>query len=1476
MSAFGVLTALLALCSAASSAAPRNYLPSGGFETAAFDAAGRPRVPGWRLQGEGAGLDSKVVHAGRYAARIVVSDLARLKTQWQLWQTSPPAPAPQGLVRLSAWVKTKNVTQGRLAAHACRGYLSLFDAKGKQIKVVPLFTETGSSEWRRVEKTFRMPARAEKMTFTFILRHCRGAAWLDDVRLEKVDAATADEAAELRRLHVGSGAAQRSERPLGWSSQGQADWARGVAHSGERSLHIRLKKWDPSHRWHLWRSDRIDCPRGALTFRAWARVARVVPGSAPSHRARCYLSFYDARGKNIGSKDLFALAGTSGWRRYQTRVTPPRRAKTMEVIALLYGCAGEMWVDDFALVDAAGRNLALNPGVEKPLGRVRLVVQNVELSKTFEPTRETFPASATNVRIRADGNFTREGRPVFLLGAVQSGMGYPWLCKTLGIDFCVINSTGSPAATADFRLRGDVMRVTFKDPPYLPTEVRELLVNGLLPYISLHETGWRTDPLRGLRPDLMATGGHYFSYSDCLPEGRNLRAQLRKSILKTTRRYPIFVYELFNEVHYMSNARPNVQRFRRRMARRYGSIAAANRAWGARFRSFDDVEPPYQPDARYKMTWHRGWSENLWFDWVKFNEDRFAEICLAQRRLVKACDPKPHTFITVQSYFTGELDAMGAHPRKKTRAEDVYGHEMYMILTPQLPGAENWDEVCRALRFCLCADLVAAAAPAKPILNEEAGVMPGRPRPGPALVLFDAAGRWRFAEDNADRGESAGFWKSDFDDSRWGFIRVPGMWGPQGHRACSIGWYRRTFELPPYDGRIWLNGYELTDDATLWLNGRRVHRTKRWNEQFSIDVTRFAKPGARNTLAIKIVNKYFEAGMYYGGIRRYLRFSKVSTKPTPLTAGQMRLYLWESVLHGLSGAVFFNLFAHEAAGREFDPRVLRRDAVRAIPAVKNEINALADVVLPRPRRRANVALYYSYASSRGRVPENAADWLRGRVAPELARVYAALTFARVPFDVIDRYTVESGGLKRYRAVVAAAAPRIPRAAFDALTQWTRAGGRLLVGPGCFVVNDDDHAALDAGKLLNLPGAAALDTTLPLEALTRRVARFAAAVSPGGLRVAGGRGGFLPVEAHALGRGRRRVWYLCYWGGGAVRVRVRPPEGDAFPPPGRWRAAVSAAPGAAFQPLSPQPVPAARIREGFTLTLRSQAPALVLIEPDDAPAVRPPAASPRLRRFWRPSPPAAKKILISCLGRYVTRDKIPTAQLFLEANGFQVDAARGALGDTVELVEPGRTARLADYDVLCILSGTTRPYSAAEREAVRRFVEQGGGLLAAGNFYRNPHGHFTNSRLNVLLRPFGVAVNNDSVVDDEANTQGFARFPVFSDFAGHPLTRGVRRWVSHGSATLKAGPGARVIARSGRGAARVIGRYESVREGGLPVIACRAFGKGRVAVMGDAGWLLPDWLARGDNARLLWNLVNWLCGQDEWPAPRRGGITAESP
>ena len=104
------------------------------------------------------------------------------------------------------------------------------------------------------------------------------------------------------------------------------------------------------------------------------------------------------------------------------------------------------------------------------------------------------------------------------------------------------------------------------------------------------------------------------------------------------------------------------------------------------------------------------------------------------------------------------------------------------------------------------------------------------------------------------------------------------------------------------------------------------------------------------------------------------------------------------------------------------------------------------------------------------------------------------------------------------------------------------------------------------------------------------------------------------------------------------------------------------------------------------------------------------------------------------------------KLFDEGSGYNYGRIYRYLEqfyDMSRLLEDGRIddATLAEYDVLIIKTPTVR-YQSAEVEAVRRFVERGGGLLLIGE-----HTNFGRSStiINDIIRPLGFVYRDDLVL-----------------------------------------------------------------------------------------------------------------------------------
>ncbi len=135
------------------------------------------------------------------------------------------------------------------------------------------------------------------------------------------------------------------------------------------------------------------------------------------------------------------------------------------------------------------------------------------------------------------------------------------------------------------------------------------------------------------------------------------------------------------------------------------------------------------------------------------------------------------------------------------------------------------------------------------------------PQHGGDRIRIDLNGLWEFRRDPDGQGKEAGWHMGhgDFRDQ----VRIPGAPQAQGHgepnevqRSFFMEpfWLKRTFGLPEYDSeqRVWLRLGCVFPAAEVYLNGSYVGYTQSSRTQQRIDVTRFARPGTENLLAVKV------------------------------------------------------------------------------------------------------------------------------------------------------------------------------------------------------------------------------------------------------------------------------------------------------------------------------------------------------------------------------------------------------------------------------------------------------------------------------------------------------------------------------------------------------------------------------------------------------------------------------------------------
>jgi beta-galactosidase len=190
-------------------------------------------------------------------------------------------------------------------------------------------------------------------------------------------------------------------------------------------------------------------------------------------------------------------------------------------------------------------------------------------------------------------------------------------------------------------------------------------------------------------------------------------------------------------------------------------------------------------------------------------------------------------------------------------------------------------------------------------------------------LLFDFG--WKFFQGNGDdprrdlgfgmgQGDFAKagefeFSTAKFDDSKWRSLNLPHDWAvelpfvwddeqrdhgykPLGRRypETSVGWYRRTFDLPKEDlgRRIVVEFDGAFRSALVFLNGYFIGRNDNGYAPFSFDLTDYVNYGGKNFLVVRMDASFGDGWFYEGaGIYRHVWL----TKTDALHLGQ-----WESAV----------------------------------------------------------------------------------------------------------------------------------------------------------------------------------------------------------------------------------------------------------------------------------------------------------------------------------------------------------------------------------------------------------------------------------------------------------------------------------------------------------------------------------------------------------------------------------------------------
>jgi beta-glucuronidase len=124
---------------------------------------------------------------------------------------------------------------------------------------------------------------------------------------------------------------------------------------------------------------------------------------------------------------------------------------------------------------------------------------------------------------------------------------------------------------------------------------------------------------------------------------------------------------------------------------------------------------------------------------------------------------------------------------------------------------------------------------------------------------IDLGGAWCFAVDPVQRGEANGWHRPGLVVRDWAEVQTPHCWtvDPR-YPYVGTAWYRRTFSLPPgaanQHARVVFE--RVFYRTKVWINGQPAGEHEGGYTPFEVDATAWLRPGAENTIAVRVDNAW--------------------------------------------------------------------------------------------------------------------------------------------------------------------------------------------------------------------------------------------------------------------------------------------------------------------------------------------------------------------------------------------------------------------------------------------------------------------------------------------------------------------------------------------------------------------------------------------------------------------------------------------
>jgi hypothetical protein len=1235
-----------------------------------------------------------------------------------------------------------------------------------------------------------------------------------------------------------------------------------------------------------------------------------------------YRSFKDARtGKEmVATRTLKSDEWTTCNYSFDLPAECAGKNLAVRIYFLLFGGHPFLQLDDVSLIQ---QGIVAKPatGATKQWLHIQ---PPTELPATESGWYSPFPDPGFQYGMK-DGVLTRDGKPFFYVGNFTVGGGQwnvasSWLARLQKSAYATVTwSIGTPSMTP--RVKGDRLNITYRDTAPLYSWIRELSRYGMLTQFDPGNAMYKYSPLRYVAKkfpqlnEFYVQGSHFYCFDHNTSLGRQMHTDSWKNYFKYIRNAPLLAFESFNELGYTPSHARVMEGFRDFARQKYSSLEQANRCWGEAFDSWKKVRPPHLGKGGEMLSYsqrlfflNKCRESNLYTDWLLFLQQDLMPGLIAMKKDFRALSDAPFS-VDWRGHLHDFDNYVTADPDLLQEVVDLnFLHSGFTMYDYNGIAADE-TSVLNALTRSLLAHNFVAANSTKPIVNPES-IYTKTTTPGSSKLAMEQNSfgkfhkEWQFTLEDDKTGIENGYFRPEFDDSKWGKMAVPGCWDAteQYEGRNGWGWYRTTFHMTGSLKQSYLDGSRkflivgkgIAQSGTIWLNGHKVGEAKGWSMDYRFDVGAHLNFGGENSVAILVDGTQ----SYSQGLRFYFHIlaDDMLNDRRLLEKKEYASILWTNLTAGCSGVTLWH----------WD------DALRLfMPELASELNSVSSFVLPAARQSsAQTAMLMPYLHFRG-MPAY------GKHLDYLA-YFAALTFRQTPVDLLGEKQFARITPERYPLVLAPYAGKVHQKTYEKLADYVRSGGFAVVtfdslqrdverysdlpieslagvkigdpitspesirlGERKLGLMKTDDAPYYGVKITPSSGTTVLarfqdgSPAVTLRDEGRGKVCFVAArltaqsahallsqlleqqnVQPE-LKVASSNQQEFPfVQCRYLGTPERFLLYAHNWGGQTHRLRVKIPVDKLRNGTYRLR-------NVRGHDSEVRSVSARELSVGIEIVADSMNPVAYLAEFEKQPPLPLTGVSPLRQSILkhvaklnqasdldsvRPKMLFMGDVQQGGANYAVGRKLYPLVAEFAEKAGC--DTAVLPWQDfTPENLKKVRTIFLGEDTSNCY-TPMLRHHKGAIFQNLLDFVKGGGSLIVVSS---SAHPNSRHILLDQLGKHLGFSVSRSFSRDPASCGHGDPLQLTLRHFSDHPLAtklKSLQMFVTP-VLNLKAGSPMKPVALTAPG---------DLLNPSKPAIIAGQYGKGRIIACTDLLWLQPFRLEEADNARLLMNIVEWTLGR----------------